>query len=119
MIDAILFVLENWYCHKEYLPITGARINLKWLAEKWQKLGTGQRSGPVMEVNRKYFELCVLTEAMQDLQSGDLYVANSDQYSDYRVQLVDWDIYEIQVTEYGAMLDLPRNPKQFVDHLKT
>jgi hypothetical protein len=76
------------------LPITGARINLKWLAEKWRKPVTGLRSGPVTEVNRKYFELCVLTEAMQELQSGDLYVANSDHYSDYRVQLVDWDTYE-------------------------
>jgi len=31
---------------------------------------------------------------MQELQSGDLYVANSDQYSDYRVQLIDWDSYQ-------------------------
>jgi TnpA family transposase len=119
LINAIRFVLANRHSHKEWLPITGAGINLKWLAEKWRKPVTGQRSGPVTEVNRKYFELCVLTEAMQELQSGDLYVANSDHYSDYRVQLVDWDTYEDQVADYGTMLNLPTDPGQFVAHLKT
>ncbi len=118
LIDAIRFVLANRQSHKEWLPIAGTSINLKWIPDKWRKLVTGQRSGQVAEVNRKYFELCVLTEAMQELQSGDLYVANSDQYSDYRVQLVDWETYQAQVGEYGAMLDLPTEPKAFVAGLK-
>lgn len=118
LINAIKFILANRQSHKEWLSVAGAHINLKWLPEKWRRLVTGQRSGPVAEVNRKYFELCVLTEAMQELQSGDLYVANSDQYSDYRVQLVDWDTYQDQVGAYGAMLDLPTEPKEFVLKLK-
>ncbi|MDR3409965.1 MAG: Tn3 family transposase [Formivibrio sp.] len=118
LIDAIHFVLANRQSHKEWLSIAGTRVNLKWLPEKWRFLVTGQRSGPSAEVNRKYFELCVLTETMQELQSGDLYVANSDQYSDFRVQLIDWETYQEQVSEYGAMLDLPTEPKDFVLHLK-
>ena len=119
LIESIRFVLANRQSHKEWLSIVDTNINLKWLPEKWRRPVTGQRSGPVTEVNRKYFELCVLTEAMQELQSGDLYVANSDQYSDYRVQLVGWDTYEAQVAEYGAMLGFPTDPKDFVSNLRT
>jgi len=74
---------------REHLSIIKDGINLKWIPEKWRKLASGQRSGAVTEVNRNYFELCLLTETMQEHQSGDLYVANSDQYSDYRDQLID------------------------------
>lgn len=118
LIDAIRFILANRQSHKEWLPIAGTKINLKWIPDKWRRLVTGQRSGADAEVSRKYFEPCVLTEAMQELQSGDLYVANSDQYSDYRVQLVDWETYQAQVAEYGEMLDLPTEPKEFVAGLK-
>jgi len=119
LINAIRFVLKHRQSHKEHLSIIEDGINLKWIPEKWRKLVTGQRSGAVSEVNRKYFELCVLTEAMQELQSGDLFVANSDQYSDYREQLVDWETYQDQVEDYGAMLDIPTEPKEFVANLKT
>ncbi len=118
LIDAIRFILNNRQSHKEWLSLVGVDLNLKWLPEKWRKLVTGQRTGQGTEVNRKYFELCVLTEAMKELQSGDLYVTNSDQYSDYRIQLIDWDDYHVQVGDYGAMLGLETEPKKFVAGLK-
>ena len=39
-------------------------------------------------LDRRLLELCVVTEVMQELQSGDLYVPDSERYSDYRDQLV-------------------------------
>ena|GEM_PF-7131544 len=104
--------------HRDCLSIAGTNVSLKWIPEKWRKLVTGQRSGTVTEVSRKYFELCVLTETMQELQSGDLFVANSDHFSDYRTQLVDWDLYQDQVEKYGAMLGLQTEPKAFSAALK-
>lgn len=118
LINAIHFVLAHRQSHKLWLPLTGTDISLKWIPEKWRKLVTGQRSGAVVEVNRKYFELCVLTETMRELQSGDLYVSNSDQYSDYRDQLVDWETYQTQVAEYGEMLNISTEPKEFVEGLR-
>ncbi|WP_136419061.1 Tn3 family transposase [Herbaspirillum sp. ST 5-3] len=118
LIDAIRFVLQHRQSHREWLSIAGENISLKWIPDKWRKLVTGQRTGNVAEVNRKYFEMCVLTETMRELQSGDLFVANSDQYSDYRVQLVDWDAYHAQVDDYGEMLEIPVEPKTFVARLK-
>lgn len=118
LIDAINFVLANRQSHRDCLSIAGTNVSLKWIPEKWRKLVTGQRSGTGMEVSRKYFELCVLTETMQELQSGDLFVANSDHFSDYRTQLVNWDQYHAQVEEYGAMLGLQTDPKAFSAALK-
>lgn len=118
LIDAIRFVLAHRQSHRDCLSIAGTNVNLKWIPDKWRKLVTGQRSGQVSEVSRKYFELCVLTETMRELQSGDLFVANSDHFSDYRTQLVDWEVYQCQVDEYGAMLGLQTEPKAFSAALK-
>lgn len=56
---------------------------------------------------------------MLELKSGDLYVSNSDQYSDYRDQLIGWDEYEQQAYDYGQMLELSLDPKDFVENLKS
>lgn len=118
LIEAIRFILLNRQSHKEWLSIASENINLKWVPEKWRRHVTGQRTGQAAEVNRKYFELCVLTEVMQELKSGDLFVANSDQYSDHRLQLIDWESYQAQVVEYGEMLNFPIKAKEFVNDLK-
>jgi TnpA family transposase len=118
LITAIEFVLANRQSHKEWLPIAGTSVNLKWASEKWRHLITARRPGPVVEVHRKYFELFVLTETMQELQSGDLYVTNSDHYGDYRVQLVDWEFYHDQIEGYCTMLGLQTNPAAFVAEIK-
>ncbi|MGH6782802.1 MAG: hypothetical protein ACREB5_11945, partial [Sphingomonadaceae bacterium] len=41
-----------------------------------------------------------------------------EQYSDYRTQLIEWDIYQAQVARYGDMLKLATEPDKFVAGLK-
>jgi hypothetical protein len=48
-------------------------------------------NGPPTRVLRRPFEICVFTELMQDLRSGDLCIPASDGYSDYRKQLANED----------------------------
>ena len=55
---------------------------------------------------------------MQELQSGDLFVADSDQYSDHRTQLIDWETYKEQIMDYGTMLNIPIEAKAFSSGLK-
>jgi hypothetical protein len=78
----------------------------------------GPDTPEITHIPRKYFELGVLTEVTRELQSGDLDVEHSDQYRDDRAQLIDWDAYQGQVADYGAMLDLPTDPAAFVARLK-
>ena len=61
LIESIRFVLANRQSHKEWLSIVDTNINLKWLPEKWRRPVTGQRSGPVTEVNRKSVSYTHLT----------------------------------------------------------
>jgi hypothetical protein len=116
VVQAIRFVLKHRQSHKQHVEISSDELNLKWLPDKWRRLvlrdGTSQE---VTLVHRKYFELCVLTEVMQDLQSGDLYVKLSDQYNDYREQVIDWETYQSQVADYGVMLDIPHNSEYIPD----
>lgn len=118
LIQAIHFVLDHRQSRKEHLDMDDA-ISLKWLPDKWRRLivENGISQGRTA-IHRKFFELCVCTEVMQELQSGDLYVKDSDQYSDYRGQLIDWETYQAQLAEYGKMLDFPTDPPAFVAHLK-
>jgi len=37
---------------------------------------------------------------MIELKSGDLCIAGSERFSDYRDQLVSWDDYQRQITPY-------------------
>jgi len=55
---------------------------------------------------------------MRELQSADLYAEESEDYSDHRDQLIDWETFESEVSEYGEMIELLTQPKAFVDNLK-
>lgn len=109
--------------HREYLALTAddlAQLPLDWLPEKWRRLvfGSGKSAGPPTTLHRKYFELCVLSQLMQELKSGDLYVEHSDQYDDYREHQVSWEEYEREVDQYGELIGMPVEATAFVNKLR-
>ena len=119
LVQAIAFVLQHRSSHKEHLPFDKAAFRLQWLPDKWRRLVVQENEqGKPARVHRKYFELCVLSEVTRELQSGDLYVRHSEQYGDYREQLISWDAFESQVADYGAMLALPTEADAFVAQLR-
>lgn len=120
IIEAIQFLLKHRHSHKTKLCIEGEKLQLTWLSEKWRKAVTGKASATaqVNEVHRLYFELCVLTQVITELKFGDLFVENSEQYNDYRNQLISWNQYKEQVEEYGKIVGISTNSKEFVDKLK-
>lgn len=119
IVQACQFVLDHRYSRKPTLPVS-EELSLHWLPEKWRQLVTGTASTtvPIKEVNRKDFDLCVLTQVSLELKMGDLFIEHSEDYSDYREQLIDWSEYDEQVADYCALLDLPTDPKEFVVKLK-
>jgi hypothetical protein len=70
-------------------------VNLALVSERWWPVVIGSKNlkTPPTRVLRRPFELCILTEVMQDLRSGDLCIRGSDRYSDYRGQLVTEEEY--------------------------
>ena len=90
IIEAIRFVLKHRNSRKPTLSIENEKLDLKWLPDKWKKMVTGKVSGSVKAVDRLYFELCMLTQVITELKSGDLFVEQSENYNDYRDQLISW-----------------------------
>jgi len=56
---------------------------------------------------------------MLELKSGDLCIAGSERFSDYRDQLVTWEEYGQHVDTYCQQVGIAKNPVAFVQTLQT
>ena len=124
--DAIAFLLTHKADHHDWLPVVKDEIrgdgsteqvplvDLSMVTEKWWPVVTGSKNlnTPATRVLRRPFELCVLTEVMQDLRSGDLCIPGSDRYSDYRGQLVTEEEYRKGIASYGETSRHPRRSRR-------
>ncbi len=93
MVDATAFVLANQNGRSINVPIDrndqGEPLDLSFVSEGWWPLVTGLKTkSRASQVNRRMFELCVLTQVANDLKSGDLCIPDGDKYRDYRLQLL-------------------------------
>jgi TnpA family transposase len=130
--QAIQFLLVNQNSRKDWLDIipveergkpaekTTQLLNLDWISPKWWFLVTNQRTRKTSpdRLHRRHFEVCVFSQIMWELKSGDLYIEGSDAYADYRQQQISWDEYYRTVGDYGQLVGLPVEGKAFVAHLK-
>jgi TnpA family transposase len=119
--DAIQFILKNQNRKVNYIDLENEnKLNLSWIQDNWWKLVAGytNRNNYPLKVNRRNFEACVFYQIMWNLKSGDLCINNSDVYSDYREQLVSWDEYKDNIELYGRQVELPVNPKKFIEKLR-
>ena len=95
-------------------------LELEWIPQKWWQLITNQKTKKSFpnSINRRYFEMCVFSQVMWELKSGDLYVENSDAFADYRTQQIGWEEYEAKIDDFGRLVELPTEPKAFIAHVK-
>ncbi|MBC3884106.1 MULTISPECIES: Tn3 family transposase [Undibacterium] len=123
LLRALQWMRQFRSSHREYVLVNADELDiasLDWISEKWQRLivGKEQPSGADKIIHRKYFELCVFSQIMQELKSGDVYVEHSDQYDDYRVHLISWEECRKEIMNYGKLVDLPMDSEKFVDKLR-
>ena len=97
-----------------------AGFNLNWIPEKWWKLITGNNSkrDVTVEIFRRPFEICVFSQILWELKSGDLCIPGSEQFSDYREQLLSWDEYNAEIEIYGQQAGIEVDAKKFVEKTK-
>jgi TnpA family transposase len=95
-------------------------VNLSFVPERWWPLVTGQKGHDPAprEVDRRYFELCLFTQVVNELKSGDLCLPGSGDYGDYRDQLVSWDEYHRDVAAYAEQAGVSADSAAFVADLK-
>jgi TnpA family transposase len=132
MTEAIAFLLEHKASRSDWLPImrreTRAdgtlhqtpQVDLSFVLDKWWPLVTGHkdRDAPVTRVERRHFEMCVFSHIMLELKSGDLCIAGSRQFSDYRSQLVSEAEYQHGIALYGEQAGIPVESQAFIDQLR-
>jgi len=95
-------------------------LDLSWVPDKWWKLVTGmsRRDTVPRQVDRRHFEVCLFSQVMWELKSGDLCIAGSDKFADYREQLISWEEYEEAVAAYGEQVNLPTDAATFVAQMR-
>jgi hypothetical protein len=124
---AMAFILRHRHARVERLPVIGRNqrpeetLDVAWVPPRWWKAVTGRhrRDVPIFSVDRKYLELCVLSCAMGELKSGDLCIAGSERFSDYREQLVTWEDYTQQVETYCQQVGIAADASQLIHDLQT
>jgi TnpA family transposase len=96
-------------------------LDLSWVGEKWWPLLTGRttREPAPSEVDRRHFEICLFTQVVNELKSGDLCIPGSEEYGDYRNQLVSWEEYNRDVAGYAEQAGVPADAAAFVAVLKS
>lgn len=118
---ALAFLRLHRTSTRDWLELPIPPLDLSWVPDKWWKLvtGTSNRTLTPQRVERRHFEVCVFSQVMTELLSGDLCIAESGQFADYRAQLIPWEDYTRTVTAYGLQVGLPVDSTAFVTQLRT
>jgi TnpA family transposase len=128
---AIDFLIAHRHLRSNWLPTTKIEktdegftiiqlVDISWITDKWWKLVTNKpmNGEPITKVDRRYFELCLFTQIMQELKSGDLCIPGSERFNDYREQLISWDEYNLNIKQYGKETGISIGSKAFIEELR-
>jgi TnpA family transposase len=117
--QAIVFVRQHRQSKADWLDASS--LDLSWVPDKWWKLISGKTSKTkgATQVARRHFEVCVFSQLVLELKSGDLCIVGSDDFSDYRSQLISWDEYETGIATYCEQAGLPTNSVAFVEKARS
>jgi hypothetical protein len=102
LIEAIQFLLDNENRKIEHLQIG---LDLSFASEQWKNtMAAGKDSGMVQ---RKHLEICIFSSLASELKTGDICVKGSENFADYREQLLPWEECEPMVADYCKELGFP------------
>ena len=114
VMEAVQFVLNNQHKRGKFLE---ADIDLSFISDLWRKLVIQVCDGKEVLVRRQ-LEICIFSYLATELKTGDACVVGSENYADFRQQLLTWSECEPQIAEYCAELGIPDAPEEFVKHLQ-
>ncbi|MHC4535417.1 MAG: DUF4158 domain-containing protein, partial [Planctomycetota bacterium] len=97
LLAALQLVTEYQHARRDYLP---AEINLEFASQRWKGFVQTRHNGQ-MVFKRRELEVCkkqrtpsayrILSYVADALRCGDLYVNGSEEFADYREQLLPWE----------------------------
>lgn len=114
VLDALRFIQKHQDKTRDYWP---DEISLEFASEKWiSQIRTTHKGKSVL--NRRMLEVCVFSYIANSIRSGDVYVAGSEEFADYRAQLLPWAECQQRLTAYCEALDMPQTAAEFVQSLR-
>lgn len=114
LMEAISLVLEHENRRGDWID---ADVDLSFANERWRRVVL-HRGEDGFRLHRRHFEICVFSCLANELKSGDVAIQGSEEYADYREQLLSWEECELRLADYCAQLDLPAEPGAFVARLR-
>lgn len=115
VVDALTIIKVNQERHRvEWLEVD---MDLSFASDRWRKLLLPTTPDGV-GVHRRTLEICVFSYLADELRSGDLCVVGSEEFADYRAQLLSWEECEALLPAYCDKVGLPGNATDFVAGLR-
>ncbi len=111
---AIEFLLAHEQNRKEYFTKT---LDLSFADKEWHRLVQVRQKGKDV-LARRHLETCIFTYVAAELKTGDLCVRGSEQFADYREQLLSWEECEPKVAEYCQHVGFAGTADGFVEQVR-
>ncbi|MBI3459467.1 Tn3 family transposase [Candidatus Acetothermia bacterium] len=114
LMNAINYLLQHEDRRSDWLP---DEVDLSFASERWLRTIYHTHEGQLL-LNRRHVEVCVFTYLAAELKSGDVSVTGSEEYADYREQLLSQEDCAKQIADYCRKVDLPPTAEEFVTSLR-
>ncbi|MEM1369398.1 MAG: Tn3 family transposase, partial [Cyanobacteria bacterium P01_H01_bin.15] len=114
LMAAMDFILRHQHKRRKYLEMD---IDVSFVSPSWRQLIITIFEGKKVLV-RRHLEVCIFAYLAVELKNGDAYVAGSEEYADFRQQLLSWEDCEPLVEEYCHNLGIPATAKNLIEQLK-
>lgn len=92
-------------------------IDISFAPKEWQKLITKQIHIKNQNAKR-YLEMAIFSCIANELRSGDIFINGAETYSDYRKELLDWNLCKPLISEYCNEIGIANNARDFVKMLR-
>ncbi|AJA46839.1 transposase [Clostridium pasteurianum DSM 525 = ATCC 6013] len=115
LINALKFLITNKDKRIELLPFA---LDLDFVNAQWQNTVTAKEGENTFLV-RRHLEICIFYHLALGLKTGDLCINTSENFADYRNQLLSWEECEPLVSDFCQEMNFKDNPVEFVSNLKS
>lgn len=115
LIRALEFVKEHRNLRGDWLS---DEVDLSFASEAWQRTIRVKKRVGGYEIARRHLEVCVFSYLATELKTGDVCIQGSDNFADYREQLLSWEECRPLFAEYLNEMDFPEQGREFVQHVQ-
>lgn len=115
LIKALSFLRANENKRVDLLPDT---LNLDFISTQWKNTITTKEGGNTFLI-RRHLEICIFYYVASGLKTGDLCIDTSEEFADYRKQLLPWNECEPLISDFCEEMGFEKNPHEFIKQLKT